>query len=134
METPEGVDESLFSNLKSALAGQLRTLNAERGTSRIASSPPTCDANRVDDLALIDNGDGTYALTWSYRNVSDYNQDGIVNVLDITPLAAHFNEPTDETNESIDGSGDGAITILDVTPLAAWLPIPALMSTLSGRR
>jgi len=57
--------------------------------------------------------------TWSYRNVGDYNQDGIVNIMDITPLAAHFNESADEGNEWIDGNGDGAITILDVTPLAA---------------
>ena len=126
LPTPEGVDETLFQQLKDALAEQLRTLNVyppnragERSTAKLASTPPTGEANRVDDLTLVDNGDGTCTLTWGYKNAGDYNQDGIVNIMDITPLAAHFNEPADETNEWIDGSRDGAITILDVTPLAA---------------
>ncbi|OPX22166.1 MAG: hypothetical protein B1H03_05065, partial [Planctomycetales bacterium 4484_113] len=59
---------------------------------KLVSSPPTGEANRVDDLALTDNGDGTYTLTWSYKNIGDYNQDGIVNVMDLTPLAVHLGE------------------------------------------
>ena len=69
--------------------------------------------------AVTDNGDGTYTLTWSYKNVGDYNQDGIVNIMDITPLAVHFNETADETNELIDGNEDTVIDIKDITPLAA---------------
>ena len=134
MPTPEGVDESLFSELKDALkealletvgarhAVPLRTLTTDdRGLTpaKLVSKPPAGPSNRVDDLMLIDNGDGTYTLTWSYRNVGDYNQDGIVSISDITPLAVHFNEPADETNEWIDGNGDSIINIQDITPLAA---------------
>jgi len=115
LPTPEGVDASVFSGLKAALREALTA----KGVSKIVSKPPTGEANRVDDLELIDNGDGTYTLTWSYRNVGDYNQDGIVNISDLTPLAVHFNEPADETNEWIDGNQDGLINIQDITPLAA---------------
>ena len=135
LPTPEDVDASLFSELKEALREALvgrvgrGFIPAEEGTARlksrptqgikIVSKPPTGEANKVDDLEVTDLGDGTYTLTWHYRNCGDYNQDGIVNIMDITPLAAHFNEATDETNEWVDGNGDTAITILDVTPLAA---------------
>jgi len=88
-------------------------------TLKTASKPPSGQSNRVDDLELIDNGDGTYTLAWSYFNVGDYNQDGIVNIQDITPLAAHFNESADASNEWIDGNGDTIINISDITPLAA---------------
>ena len=133
LPTPEGVDESVFSALKAALrealqntwttgvppvgTGETPVLQTEE--KKLVSSPPTGEANRVDDLALTDNGDGTYTLTWSYKNVGDYNQDGIVNIMDITPLAVHFNETADETNEWIDGNEDTVIDIKDITPLAA---------------
>src|SRR4030042_2603552 len=62
LATPEGVDPALFQQLKDALAKQLNA----KGVSKIVSPPPTGDATRVEDLELIDNGDGTYTLTWSY--------------------------------------------------------------------
>gem|GEM_PF-2334785 len=130
LPTPEGVDAAVFSQLKDALrealcratpCGSPSSAGGKPPPYKIASKPPTGEANRVDDLTLIDNGDGTYTLTWSYRNTGDYNQDGIVNIMDITPLAAHFNESVAEhpETEPIDGNGDGVITILDITPLAA---------------
>ena len=85
---------------------------------RFASTPPIMDGSRVDDLTLADNGDGTYTLTWTYKNVGDYNQDGFVDIADITPIAEHFFEPTDSTNEWIDGNGDGIIDVADVGTLA----------------
>ena len=133
LETPTGVDGVLFSQLKEALREALRNtwttglppvgtgetpvLQGKQG--KLVSTPPTGEANRVEDLELINNGDGTYTLTWSYRNCGDYNQDGIVNIMDITPLAVHFNETAGETNEWIDGNADTVINIMDITPLAA---------------
>jgi len=64
LATPEGVDESVFAQLKEALGEALRA----KGVSKLASKPPTGASNKVNDLELHDNGDGTYSLTWSYRN------------------------------------------------------------------
>jgi len=112
---PKNVEPKLFNRLKSALAEAL----SARGEAKLVSRPPSGAANAVSDLEVVDNGDGTYSLVWSYVNAGDYNQDSIVNIMDVTPLAAHFNETAEPTNEWIDGNRDGGITILDVTPLAA---------------
>jgi len=114
LPTPAGVDEGVFSSLKTALAEALRA----RAHERMAAAPPVGPSNAVDDLTLAE-GVGNWVLTWSYKNTGDYNQDGTVNIQDITPLAVHFNEPSGPENEWINGNGDGAINILDVTPLAA---------------
>ena len=87
------------------------------------STPPRGEANRVDDLAISDNGDGTFTLSWHYRNLGDYDQDGTVAVEDIIPLAEHFGETyePEDTNciqAVIDGSGNGRIGIEDITPIA----------------
>ncbi len=124
LQPPPGVDASLFAQLKSALSSELSTLNAQRSpaeagsTGRFVSAPPTGVKNQVDDLALMDNGDGTYTLTWTYKNVGDYDHNGTVAIADITPLAEHFQKPADETNNWIDGDSNGIINIADITPIA----------------
>ncbi len=143
MPTPAKVDANIFARLKSALAHQLNTYSQSRrdpaegrvnfspagrawlkpsvlqdSTLRFAAKPPTGEKNRVDDLAISDIGGGTFTLTWSYKNVGDYNQDGIVSIQDITPLAEHFFETTSPSNQWIDGTGDGFINIADISPLA----------------
>ncbi len=114
LPVPAGVKPEVFMQLKDALREALRA----KATSKVTSTPPTGDANRVNDLAIADNGDGTYSLTWHYRNLGDYNQDGTVGVSDITPLAIHYNETANPSNEWVDGSGNGKIDISDVTPIA----------------
>jgi len=145
METPEGVDEALFEELKDALGEALNhqmesrlssrdSIGGNSGlespdstirgtTARFASTPPTGEANRVDDLAILDNGDGTFALSWHYRNLGDYDQDGVVGLPDIYPLAQHYNESYDPSDVNclqavIDGSGNGRIGIEEITPIA----------------
>jgi len=123
---PAGVDAALFSRLKEALREALR--ERQQGASRVmvadgkvVATPPHGPKNVIDDLALHqDSGSGD--LTWSYHNSGDYNQDGLVSVLDLTPLAAHFQENVEggaPINEIVDGNGDGVINIADITPLAA---------------
>ena len=48
-------------------------------------------------------------LTWRYVNDGDYNQDGIVTVGDITPLAIHYGHivGTDDYDEVIDEDDGG---------------------------
>lgn len=107
-------------------------------SAKLASKPFTGTGNRVCDLNATADG-MTVGLTWTERNTGDYNNDGFVSALDITPLAAHFNEPVETPQqELINGNGDPVINILDMTPLAAnflrhiagyelfVLPIPSL--------
>jgi len=96
-----------------------------RASGRIVSTPPTGEPNRVDDLTITDNGDGTYTLTWHYRNLGDYDQDGTVAIEDIIPLAEHFGEEVPDDNDNslqavIDGSGNGVVDIADITPIAMY--------------
>ncbi len=113
------MDAAVFGQLKAALHSAL----IARGGDKVACAPPIGDANIVRDLAFTDNFDGTMNLTWHYYNVGDYNQDGIVGIADITPLAMHFGETRAEGENNtlaavIDGSGDLAVNIADITPIA----------------
>ncbi len=118
LQAPANVEASVFSELKDELYRQLTA----KGASKLVSKPPTGEKNRVDDLTLTDNGDGTFTLTWTYKNVGDYDQNGIVAIADITPLAEHFQETAEGEGDSfrgwIDGNADGIINIQDITPIA----------------
>jgi len=138
LAVPDGIDPVLFEELKDALASQLESRFSNRDSlsdhSRLESrdsrfegklvcAPPTGEANRVDDLAILDNGDGTFALSWHYKNLGDYDQDGVVGLPDIYPLAEHYNESYEPEDINciqavIDGSGNGRIGIEDITPIA----------------
>jgi|GEM_PF-1492334 len=144
MECPEGVDEALWAELKDALGKALscraRTCGAPlgenakmvdggaqvpalQGVIKFVATPPTGEANRVNDLSILDNGDGTFTLSWHYKNLGDYDQDGTVGISDITPLAQHYNESYEPTDVNcllavIDGSGNGTVDIADITPIA----------------
>lgn len=123
MQVLHGVKPEVFAQLKDALRSALTT-NNQKPTTKLVSTPPTGAKNAVPDLAFVDNGDGTISLTWSYYNLADYDQDGIVGVGDIIPLAQHFGEavPPEDVNSLlalIDGSGNDVIDVPDVTPIAA---------------
>jgi len=117
---PEGVDAALWEQLKSAFTDALTARCSGKGV----SIPPSGVPNRVNDLSVADNGDGTYTLSWHYRNLGDYDQNGMVAIADITPIAQHFGETYDPVTEPnciqavIDGSGNGKVDIADVTPIA----------------
>jgi len=116
LTSPAGVAPELFAELKEALRAKL----IERGE-KIVGTPPEGAANAVGDLRAAGFADGQLTLAWSYVNIGDYNQDGIVNIIDITPLAVHFGESVIDypAADPVDGNGDGFITIADITPLAA---------------
>lgn len=119
LAVPDGVKSQVFQQLKDALENAL----SERGTGKVTCTPPKGEANRVNDLAIVDNGDSTHSLIWHYRSLGDYNQDGNVGIADITPLAQHFGGQWTVGEENtlaavIDGSGNKAIDIADVTPIA----------------
>ena len=117
-QAPDGVDPALFDTLKAALREAL----IARNVGRFVSAPPG-ENSRVTDLDLIDNWDGTYSLVWRYRNEGDYDQDGIVGIADITPIAMHYGEPVPNGDDDtllgvIDGSDNDIVDIADITPIA----------------
>ena len=119
LPVPNGVSAQLFGELRGALAAALKA----RGVSKFASSPPSGASNQISDFALIDNGDGTYSVSWHYRNVGDYDQSGTVSVSDITPIAMLYGQDAPNTGgntllEVVNGSGSGKIGVADITPIA----------------
>ncbi len=115
-----GLEPSVVLEPPTAQEGRVKDPSPTSSALRFVSEPPTGPANRVTDLTLLDNGDGTFTLTWTYKNVGDYNQDGIVSIQDITPLAEHFQETAEGEGDSwrgwMDGNDGGIINIQDVTP------------------
>jgi hypothetical protein len=119
LRAPEGADPEVFAQLKAALHAALLGQEA----AKLVSTPPTGAANAVPDFAMTDTGGGNADLTWHYYNQGDYNQDGVVSVADITPLAVHYGEgwaigEEDTLQAVVDGSGNGTVDISDVTPIA----------------
>jgi PKD repeat protein len=114
LQTPQGVDPMFFAQLKDAFA------QAMQGQGKSASVPPTGVENTPANVHFTDNGGGNFTLDWDYRNIGDYNQDGEVNVADITPLAIHFgHDPgTDGLDIVLHPSGVGKVGVGDITPLA----------------
>jgi hypothetical protein len=145
LEKPDGVDAKLWDELKWAFEDALKTQStmgrrgslaplrkdssepgwSARPTLKIISSPPSGPANKVSDLTATRETNGDFTLSWRYKNLGDYDQDGTVGISDITPLAVHFSQTYDTETEAdsiqavIDGSGNGKIGIEDITPLAA---------------
>jgi hypothetical protein len=95
LKCPEGVDEELWGELKDVLeeALEARASSVGRGfiprrdssaddAAAARKGPPYSDGirfvsmppgDRVNDLALTDHYDTTYTLSWSYRNLGDYD-------------------------------------------------------------
>jgi len=88
---------------------------------RVTASPPDAAASQAH--AAWDAGAGT--LRWRYYNQGDYDQNGEVNIADITPLGLYFqqllNYPADEnTVQAVaDGDGNGEINLADITPIGS---------------
>ena len=94
---------------------QSRPATALRLASEVAAAP----AARPTRLAW-DSGSST--LTWGYGNTGDYDQNSLVNLADLTPLAVHFGENAAsdywDVAAVIDGDANGAVTLGDITPIA----------------
>ena len=108
LPTPDGVDADLWGRLTAELARVL--------AERIASAPPVNEASRA---ALL--FDGVNELSWRYASQGDYDQNGEVNISDLTPLGANFGAvgpfSMDSALSLVDGDGNGEINIADVTPI-----------------
>ncbi len=121
LPVPAGVDAGRFSEMKALLKKAL----LERKAGKAASSPPG-EGDAVTDLAAYDSSQGQIGMQFHYRNFADYNQDGVVYVSDITPLAMYLGDPVpigDDAGNSIqdvlDGSGNDVVDYADVPFIAA---------------
>lgn len=115
LQTPEGVDAAVFKSLKGVLAEALKMR-----TGKIASAPPTGHKNTVNDFEIFSEA-GQMRLRWRYRNAGDYDQNGVVGVADITPLAMHWQEGAfnDDTIQGVlDVDGSNKVDTGDITPIA----------------
>jgi hypothetical protein len=115
---PESVDAALWGQLTSAFRTALRA----RGE-KITAAAPSSESSRVSDLAFSDDGAGNLVLKWHYRNMGDYDQNGMVGIPDVTPIAMYYGysySPADVNSvlAVIDGNGNGVVDIADITPLA----------------
>ena len=112
----EGTERNLVETLRAELS--------ERGIDpdRCVNMPVLGDANCVKDVSLSQDEDDHYVITWHYRNVGDYDQNGIVEIADVTQLAIHFGESVGEDKNTlaavIDGDDSGSVDIGDITPIA----------------
>ena len=115
---PDGVDSGNWSELKSTLRAMIVNRIASGHT---ASSAPSTNASRAP--LMFDSIDGE--LIWGYYSAGDYDQNGEVNISDLTPLAVHLNQsvPADPNSVEavVDGDSNGNINIADLTPLGANL-------------
>ncbi len=87
------------------------------GAGRCASVAPSGDGNIVE---LEDGSDDDSTIVWYERNYGDTNNDGAVNIADITPIAMWYGHESGESPaaELADADGSGNIGISDITPIA----------------
>lgn len=90
-------------------------LRPDSGATRQVSTPPTT-ARSATTLTYE-----TGHLLWRYYCQGDYDQNGIVNIGDLTPLGANFNTPGPFEPKSaisgVDGDGNGVIGIGDLSTI-----------------
>jgi hypothetical protein len=124
LTAPEGVPSDLFGALKAELERQLAEQGRIGPGGKLASVPPTGEDNRVNSIGYREEG-GNYILTWNYRLLGDYDQNGRVNIADITPIAVNFGRTVAEYPgaEPVDGSGNGKVGIEDITPIAVYFGV-----------
>lgn len=108
-------------------SGTLLVVKFEPGPQTMArrtSSAPSGNDNVVNDLVAEPQEDGRVKLSWTERNLGDYDLNGEVGISDITPIALNYlavvddSLGDDEWEAIIDGDNSGEIGISDITPIA----------------
>jgi len=92
------------------------------GPARSASAQlPTASGCIARNFSYLDEGDGSVTFSWTFHNTGDYNQDGEVNISDITPIGINFGKHDgggDWASASLaDGDENGEVNIGDLTPI-----------------
>ncbi len=112
--SPTGVDDVLWTELTQALADAVMELRSQK----ISSMPP----HRSGSAAQLSLDSEAGELRWLFNSIGDYDQNGEVNVSDLTPLAINFGAtgPFDYASvlSLIDGDDNGEVNLADITPIA----------------
>jgi len=89
------------------------------GTCHSASKVPTGPLNKVELHAGTSEG---ATIAWDERNCADTNNDGVVSIADITPIAAYFTQSASASAgaEMADTNKDTVVSIADLTNIAAF--------------
>jgi hypothetical protein len=111
------VSEQLDADLAAELSGELARQLSELGITRMTSAPPLGSAGAVTDLVLE-----AASFNWSLRSTGDYDQNGEVNVSDLTPIGVNFGKSSADAGwdraQLADGDANLLITVSDITPIA----------------
>lgn len=110
-----------FSGSTSLVTVRFHDAETSASPQRTAASAPVTAASQIDmDYSPLAN-----QLRWLYRSQGDYDQNGLVSISDLTPIAIHFGKSSGggEFNETsiesvVDGDGNGEINIADISPIA----------------
>jgi len=99
---------------------------AHKSVSRMktVSSPPEGDVNKVSPITVIQTTNQQFAyIDFDEKCKADYNNDGVVDIIDLQPVAQYYTERTDsgpdDAHKLVDGDADPEINIGDLQPLAA---------------
>jgi hypothetical protein len=118
LPVPAGVAPGLWVQLTSSLHEQLA---ARLASGKAAGGAPLSALSQT--TLSLDSGAGL--LQWQYYNQGDYDQNGEVNVSDLTPIAQHFHLssgggafPANSIESVVDGDNNGEINPADITPIA----------------
>ena len=110
LPVPDGVDPALMQQL----AAELERVLAE-------TPPRKAQARTTEYLTPEREVSGADVLVgWEYNHTGDYDQNGEVNVADLTPIGQHFGKVAAaawDVAAVADGDGNGEINISDVTPI-----------------
>ena len=98
-------------------AGEIASFEFASGSAaaaRSVCSAAVSDLNEVEDLVTSVNEDATVTLSWTETHPGDYDNNGVVAISDLTPIAQMFGEGPDSPTPGrvglVDGSGNDSYT------------------------
>ncbi|MCH7471738.1 hypothetical protein IIA79_02160, partial [bacterium] len=117
LEAPERIDAALWEELKAALVLEL----ARSGADKASAAPTAHPLSKVPDFRVSLGPSNSAIFEWSYRNHGDYDQNGEVNIADLTPVGQNFGamigDPGWAAAQVADGDGNGEVNIADISPI-----------------
>lgn len=106
--------------------GLLATIRFNNGafSARAASKAPSAPGNAVDDLIITSQTALSVDLQWTEHHVGDYDNNGEVNIADMTPVGMFFNATVATSDDPdfarmVDGDSNGEVNLADLTPIGS---------------